>query len=85
MSDKREALGEILIEQRQVGSYLRVTAVCAVSGIEVVFMAPTDAGRALISAVAEAKIAHVRAKHQADGEDLARAPAAPRPSRGVVV
>mgnify|MGYP001809543130 CR=1 FL=1 len=82
MADKGEELGEILLEQRRVGSYLRVTAVCAQSGLEVVFIAPADAGQALISAVASAKVAHVRAKLEAGD---VRQDAAPRSSRGVVV
>lgn len=74
--------GDILIEQRRVGAYLRITAVCEDTGLEVVFMAPPDAGSALIDAVAARKLAHVKAKRATEG---AGSSTAPRPPRGVIV
>jgi hypothetical protein len=76
--------GYILIEQRRVGAYLRVTAVCATSGVEVVFIAPPDAGPALIDAVAAGKLTHVKAKMlEADRAQSERS-SVPRRPRGVV-
>jgi len=73
--------GDILIEQRRLGSYLRVAAVCAVSGLEVTFVAPADAGQALINALAASKLARARARAQ----NAVEPPPPAHIARGVVV
>ena len=77
------AEAEILLEQRRIGSYLRVAAICAETGVEVVFMAPADAGPALVESLAAAKLAHVKTRRRE--QDEAGGKGEPRPPRGVIV
>jgi hypothetical protein len=53
---------EILIETIQIGSILRVTAVDAVTGLEVMFQAPLSAGRESLQRLAADKLRYVQKK-----------------------
>lgn len=53
---------EILIETVQIGASLRVTAIDAATGTEVVFQAPANAGQETIRRIAIDKMKFVMAK-----------------------
>ncbi len=71
---------DILLEKITIGSAVRVTAVCADTGVEVVFVAPTHATPLAIEHVAAAKLK--AAKSGASTQQSIQARAA---RRGVVV
>ncbi|MDB5506488.1 MAG: hypothetical protein JWR75_1126 [Devosia sp.] len=56
MGDDRAGLSEVLFEFRQVGPQIRVAALDAASGIEVVVIAPLSASRAQMQTLALAKL-----------------------------
>lgn len=49
---------EIYFEFTPVGAYVRVAAVCAVTGLEVVVMGPTSASQRDLEALAIRKLEH---------------------------
>lgn len=53
---------EVYIETMRVGNYLKITAIDAVSGKEVVFMAAHDASRKSIEELAIKKLRYVENK-----------------------
>ncbi|MGB9153495.1 MAG: hypothetical protein WCD70_10460 [Alphaproteobacteria bacterium] len=55
---------EIFIETRSIGSILRVTAIDADSGTEVVFQAPANASRAQLQSLAADKLRYVMNKEK---------------------
>ena len=52
---------EILLEKVGFGGALRVTAVCAATGVEVVFIAPSHAPERAIEQLAASKLAYAKA------------------------
>ena len=58
---------EILIEMNRMRGVMEVRAVSAGDGLEVVFMAPTNAAQADVQRLARAKLAYVRAKMRGEG------------------
>ncbi|MGD9868377.1 MAG: serine hydroxymethyltransferase [Hyphomicrobiales bacterium] len=52
----REGDGEIYVEFKQVGQIMRVTAIDAASGVEVVIMGPVSASQGDLQKVAVAKL-----------------------------
>ncbi len=56
--------GEYLIEFIQVGSYMKVSAIDAVSGREVSIVGPANAPRAHLTRVAINKLKYVMAKEK---------------------
>ena len=59
---------EILIEMNRMRGVMEVRAVSAGDGLEVVFMAPSNAAQADVQRLARAKLAYVRAKMRGEGE-----------------
>lgn len=53
---------EILIEMNRMRGVMEVRAVSAGDGLEVVFMAPSNAAQGDVQRLARAKLAYVRAK-----------------------
>ncbi len=53
---------EILIEMNRIRGAMEVRAVSAGDGLEVVFVAPTNAAQSDIERLARSKLAYVRAK-----------------------
>jgi hypothetical protein len=53
---------EILIETRRIGIFLRVTAVDAETGLEVVFQAPASTSSQSLQRVAASKLRYVMQK-----------------------
>ena len=56
------AFKEILIETRRIGAALRVTAVDAESGVEVVFQAPANTSREKLKLLSASKLRYVMNK-----------------------
>ncbi len=56
--------GEYLVEFIQVGSYMKVSAIDAVSGREVSIVGPANASRTQLSKVAINKLKYVLAKEK---------------------
>lgn len=59
---------EILLEMNRVRGAMEVRAVSAGDGLEVVFMAPTNAAQSDIERLARAKLSYVRGKAREAGE-----------------
>lgn len=59
---------EILLEMNRVRGAMEVRAVSASDGLEVVFVAPTNAAQSDIERLARAKLAYVRGKAREAGE-----------------
>lgn len=59
---------EILIEMNRMRGVMEVRAVSAGDGLEVVFMAPTNAAQSDVQRLARSKLAYVRAKMRGEGE-----------------
>jgi hypothetical protein len=74
---------DILLEKVIVGGAIRVAAVCAATGVEVVFIAPAHASDLAIEQLALAKLARAKAARESghSGADSR----APRTRRGVIV
>ncbi len=60
-------MAEILIETQRIGMALRVTAVDAATGTEVVFQAPAASSREGLQRLAAAKLSYVMRKESKDG------------------
>ena len=60
--------GEILLEMNRMRGAMEVRAVSASDGLEVVFMAPTNAAQSDIERLARAKLSYVRSKSREAGE-----------------
>ena len=56
------ATGEILMETRRIGVFLRVTAIDADSGTEVVFQAPSYSSKVALQRLAATKLRYVMEK-----------------------
>ncbi len=52
--------GDILIEIRRIGGILRVAAVDAASGTEIVFQAPSSTNLSVLQRLAASKLRYVR-------------------------
>jgi hypothetical protein len=59
---------EILIEMNRMGGVMEVRAVSAGDGLEVVFVAPSNAAQSDIQRLARAKLAYVRKRSQGGDE-----------------
>jgi len=59
------ATNDILIETMRIGTLLRVTAMDAASGTEIVFQAPASTSRDTLHRLATNKLAYVMAKNKA--------------------
>lgn len=59
---------EILIEMNRMRGVMEVRAVSAGDGLEVVFMAPTNAAQSDVQRLARSKLAYVRAKMRGGDE-----------------
>lgn len=57
---------EILLEMNRIRGAMEVRAVSAADGLEVVFMAPTNAAQSDIERLARSKLAYVRGKMRGD-------------------
>ena len=77
-------MGEIYLEILPVDKALRITAVDAETGVEVVFTAPTNASRARIDRVAAAKL-RARIAREQGGEPGDVPVQSQEPERGKLV
>lgn len=59
---------EILIEMNRMGGVMEVRAVSAGDGLEVVFVAPSNAAQSDIQRLARGKLAYVRKRSQGSDE-----------------
>jgi hypothetical protein len=73
--------GEIYLEFQEIGGAVRVAAVDAATGVEVVLVAPTGASRQDIARVAAAKLQRALEHASAKGDCAARASKDPAPDR----
>ncbi|MGK0266285.1 MAG: hypothetical protein ACI82N_000529 [Maricaulis sp.] len=74
---------EVYIETQQVGGSVRVAAVCAVTGEEVVFQVPPRTTQAEINQLALAKLAWKMGRTDPEAPDEKRP--GTRPGRGISV
>jgi hypothetical protein len=58
--------GEVLFEHVQIGTIVRVTAIDAATGTEVVIQGPANIGTAALQRTAMAKLEYVLKKQQAE-------------------
>ncbi len=58
--------GEILIEIHRIGGILRIAAVDAVSGTEIVFQAPSSTSPSALQRLAASKLRYVREREAQD-------------------
>lgn len=75
-ADKRN---EIYIEYKQVGQAMKVTAICAETGLEVVIMGPASAAHTHLQKIAVQKL-EMQLKKEADQPD--EEPPDPDPKKG---
>lgn len=73
----RPLSGEIFFEHRQVGNVMRVAAICAVTGLEVVVVGPTNAPQKQLESIALQKLRHRAKKLRDQLTDL--------PGKGIVI
>ena len=77
--------GEVILEYTPMGRVMRVCAIDAASGTEVVIQGPVDAGEDQLKAIALAKLSYVMNKqNRGQGGDSPGGPGRP-PRRGLTV